>query len=501
MVLNDFVGRRPAQSNSILAPGRNPLTFGGLTAQIDKTVHFLNTHGLGRNDRVAAVLPNGPELAVAFLAVSAGATFAPLNPAYTVAEFQFYLGDLGARALITIPGFCAASVEACSELGIPVFALQSVENGPAGTFHLEGSGSAGRAPQTGFAGSDDAALMLHSSGTTSRPKLIPLSHRNLCASARNIAESLTLSPADRCLNIMPLFHVHGLIGGLLSTMAAGGTISCTPGFHAHRFFRWMEDANPTWYTAVPTMHQVILSRIDASLVPRHRLRFIRSCSASLHMDTWRQMEQSFECPVVNAYGMTEASHQIASNPLPPADRRPGSVGLATGTEVAILNESGDIQPPGTTGEVACRGDAITSGYLSPAEANQSAFCNGWLRTGDRGILDADGYLTLTGRLKEIINCGGEKIAPSEIDDVLMNHPAVAGALAFGASCPQYGERVYAAVVLRSGCGTTESVLKSFAGERLAKFKVPKKILFVDEIPKGPTGKMQRIGMAKRMGLE
>jgi acyl-CoA synthetase (AMP-forming)/AMP-acid ligase II len=277
-------------------------------------------------------------------------------------------------------------------------------------------------------------------------------------------------------------------------------VHCSPGFNALRFFKWLHESSATWYTAVPTMHQMILARGDERS-NSSGVRFVRSSSAHLHTNIWRELENRFDCPVLNAYGMTEASHQVSSNPLPPAIRKYGTVGISNTTEYVILNEQGAVQPQGVAGEVAILGNAVTAGYLVPEEANKTAFSNGWFRTGDSGVIDTDGYLTLTGRLKEIINCGGEKLSPAEIDEVLMAHPSVASALSFGASCPVMGERVCAVVVLHSGRAATESDLKAFVRDRLAKFKVPKRVVITDEIPRGATGKMQRIGMAQRLGLE
>lgn len=500
MVISQALDRWPAALPVILAPEREPLRLGELSVLIDKTVRFLNSRGVGRYDRAAVVLPNGPELAVAFPAISAGAIFAPLNPSYSAREFEFYFRDLSVRILITQAGFCEAAVHTAIALGIPVVTLHAVDDGPAGSFVLEG-GECGRvADSPGRSEPDDIALLLHSSGTTARPKLIPLTHRNLTSSAGNIARMLNLTPADRCVNVMPLFHIHGLIGGLLSSILAGASVYCTPGFSAHRFMRWLRDSEATWYTAVPAMHQMILTRVDdgAKQMP---LRFIRSSSAHLHSKIWKQLEDRFECPVLNAYGMTEASHQVTSNPLPPGVRKLGTVGTSASTRYLILDEEGRVQPVGVSGEVAIAGASVTSGYLAPFEMNKTAFAQGWLRTGDTGRVDDDGYLSLTGRLKEIINSGGEKISPAEVDEVLMGHPSVASALSFGAACATLGERICAAVVLQDGREATEADLKSFVRDRLARFKVPRQIFILDEIPRGATGKLQRIGLAQRLGLE
>ena len=501
--LAELVALHSADRIALAASGRAPLTFGALVRLTDRTVASLNAFGIGRNDRAAVVLPNGPEMAAAFLAVGAGATVAPLNPAYREDEFRFYLDDLSARALIVSEDESGPSVDAAARLGIPLLRLVREEGEPAGSFSLfaEGAG-AESASVKGYAGAADTALLLHTSGTTSRPKIVPLSQANVCASAAHIAETLRLEPADRGMNIMPLFHIHGLIANLLAPMHAGCSVYCTPGFDAFRVFEWFADAKPTWYSAVPTMHQAILARAgrNAGVVDALQLRFVRSSSASLPPQVMRALETLFRCPVIESYGMTEAAHQMASNPLPPAERRPGSVGVAAGPEIAIMDEMGHLLPAGKTGEVVIRGPNVMAAYENNPEANDSAFADGWFRTGDQGALDTAGYLTITGRLKEIINRGGEKISPREVDEALMDHPAVRQVVTFALPHKTLGEEVAAAIVLAEGAEASDSELRAFVGARLADFKVPRRIVFVDEIPKGATGKLQRIGLAGKLGL-
>ena len=301
---------------------------------------------------------------------------------------------------------------------------------------------------------------------------------------------------------MPLFHIHGLIAATLSSLAAGASVSCTPGFNAFRFFGWFDEARPSWYTAVPTMHQAILALAGrhGDTIARGRLRFVRSSSSSLPPQVMEELEATFGVPVIEAYGMTEAAHQMASNPLPPRPHFAGSVGIAAGPEIAIMDDGGRLLAPGDLGEVVIRGRNVTDGYENNPDANAKAFADGWFRTGDQGVLDAEGYLRLTGRLKELINRGGEKISPLEVDVVLMDHPAVAQCVTFGVPHDKLGEDVAAAVVLRDGAAVTDHALRDFLGERLAPFKVPRRILFLDEIPKGATGKLQRIGLAEKLGL-
>ncbi|GAB5376866.1 MAG: acyl--CoA ligase [Acuticoccus sp.] len=475
-------------------PGRPDLSYGELMSVIDTVGRQLAGLAIAPGDDVAIVLPNGPEMAAAFLAVGSHAVAAPLNPAYTRDEFAFYMEDLGAKLLIATGDTPAKA--AAESLGIPV--VDIVPNDAAGAFRLASDAEADARRN----GPGDVALVLHTSGTTSRPKIVPLTARNVTASAHNIAATLHLVPDDRCLNVMPLFHIHGLIAAVLSSLAAGAAISCTTGFDALRFFGAMAEVKPTWYTAVPTMHQAILSRAarNAGIIADARLRFVRSSSSSLPVPVLKSLEETFGCPVIEAYGMTEAAHQMASNPLPPAARKPGSVGPAAGPEVAIMGEDGTLRDAGEIGEIVIRGANVTRGYRSNDKANAEAFTDGWFRTGDQGDMDAEGYVTIRGRLKEIINRGGEKISPREVDDVLMEHPAVAQVVTFAVPHDKLGEDVAAAVVLAEGATLDAGELRAFAGRSLAPFKVPRAVLFLDEIPKGATGKLQRIGLAEKLGL-
>jgi acyl-CoA synthetase (AMP-forming)/AMP-acid ligase II len=509
LVINDL-RRNAAEGRSdapaLLAPCRNPMSYGRLWRHVQQVAGTLHTLGIGPRDRIAVVLPDGPEMASCFLAVSAAAVCAPLNPNYRTNEFEFYLSDLNPKALILEAGTVSPAGAVARSRDIRVIELVPQTDAEAGVFALNGI------PLTQISlpvsrHEDEASLILHTSGTTSRPKIVPLTQANLCSSARNIVASLLLSAEDRCLNVMPLFHIHGLVGALLSSIAAGSSVVCTPGFDSSHFFEWFEEFQPTWYTAVPTMHQAILARAarNPEIRSRSRLRFIRSCSSALPPKLMAEMEEEFQVPVVEAYGMTEASHQMSINPLPPGIRKPGSVGLPAGCEIAVLDEGGALLPPGEIGAVAIRGPNVTHGYENNPEANESAFSRGWFRTGDQGKLDSNGYLFLTGRTKEIINRGGEKISPREVDEVLLDHPAVAQAMAFAVPDERLGEDIGAAVVLRehisrSGNKQLEIELREFAPGRLAAFKVPRQIVFLKEIPKGPTGKPQRIGMAAKLSL-
>ena len=489
--------QRQSQSLALLAPDQPGMRYADLAASVGHAGRGLRERGIGANDRVAIVLPNGREMATAFLGVASNATAAPLNPTYREAELEFYLSDLGARALITSDALDTPARDVARQMGIPVLHLGAIANGG---FELVGDGAA--PSSDGAPTAEDTALVLHTSGTTSRPKQVPLTQRNIVASARNIQAWLQLGPEDRCLNVMPLFHIHGLMAALTASIAGGASVVCTPGFIATRVFDWMQAFSPTWYTAVPTMHQAILDRapMHPEVLADLDLRFVRSSSASLPPQVLAALEDTFGAPVVEAYGMTEAAHQMTSNPLPPAARKPGSVGIPAGPEVSIMNAEGALLRAGETGEVVIRGENVTAGYVANPDANASAFTNGWFRTGDEGHMDTDGYLVLSGRIKELINRGGEKIAPREIDEVLLDHPAVAQAVAFAVPHVRLGEEVGAVVVRADGATVTERQLQEFVGARLAPFKVPRAVVFADTIPKGPTGKLQRIGLADRLGV-
>lgn len=493
------------QASALESADRSPLLYGELRRQVQRTVTALKAMGLEKHDRVAIVLPNGALMASVFLGVASGTTAAPLNPGYRSDEFQFYLQDLNAKAVVVESGSTSSVIDVARTLGIKVLSVVPSSE-VTGLFDLQnqgqGSPDSTLQQQEEEVSASDIALILHTSGTTSRPKIVPLTQANICLSATNVAATLRLTPTDRGLHVMPMFHIHGLIAGLLAPLAVGSTVYCTPGFNALKFFAWMNDARPSWYTAVPTMHQAILARAGGNLdvIAAHPLRFIRSSSSSIPPQVIAELERVFAAPLIESYGMTEAAHQMASNPLPPQARKPGTVGVAAGPQIAIMDEQGNILASDQIGEIVIRGANVTAGYENNPKANAEAFTNGWFRTGDQGCMDAEGYLSITGRLKEIISRGGEKISPREIDEILMDHPAIEQVITFGIPHQMLGEEVGAAVVLRPNTQVTERELRDFVATRVADFKVPRKILFMEEIPKGATGKLQRIGLAKKLGL-
>ena len=499
------------EQEAIATWGYPSLSYGKLRSHLYNVVAKLRAQGIQRGDRVALVLPNGPAMATAFLATTAGATCAPLNPGYQADEFEFYLSDLQAKLLIIQANLDSPARQVAEQKGIPILELIPQPDIAAGLFRVvDGDFAPGMGEdlsdsergEIDYARAEDIALVLHTSGTTSRPKIVPLTQRNICTSVRAICQSLQLTEADRCLHAMPMFHIGGLIDLTLAPLAAGGTVIYTGGFSAEIFFQQLAAHRPTWYQAVPTMLQEILDTANSrtAFTEGHSLRFIRSVAAALPSAVKTAIAERFQVPVVETYGMTEAAPLIASTSLLPAEQKSGSVGQSVGPEIAILNAAGKPLPAGEIGEVAIRGDNVISAYENNPVANASTFAAGWFRTGDLGYLDGDRHLYLQGRLKEIINRGGQKISPAEVDEVLLQHPGIYQAVTFAMPHRSLGEEVAAAIALKPGANLTPSELTAFATERLARYKVPRVIRFVADIPKGPTGKLQRIGLAERLNL-
>ena len=487
-MLLDLLKNGDPSHAAIRCPEGPTLTYAEMMTQVERLATELRRLGLGKGDRIAMALPNGPEVIASFLAASTVGTAAPLNPAYKRDEFSFYLEDTSATALIVPPNGAEEARAAAAERVLLIEV--SIDSDGKVQFSANRKGTASSARNE----ADDIALILHTSGTTSRPKRVPLSHTNLMTSARNVADTYQLTNEDVSLCVMPLFHVHGLVASTLATFATGGTVVVPSKFNPLSFWNTVREHRATWYSAVPTIHQVLLARAKgARPAGAENLRFVRSCSAALAPKTMADFEERFGVPVLEAYGMTEAAHQMASNPLPPAARKAGSVGRGTQVEIAILDQKGSVLQPATTGEVSIKGPNVFRGYEGNPSANAESFSNGWFRTGDQGYLDDDGYLTLVGRIKELINRGGEKISPREIDDALFTHPAVAEAVCFGIPDRVYGEGVAAAVVLKGEA--TEKELISHCRSSLSDFKCPTKIYILESIPRTATGKIQRRNLA------
>jgi acyl-CoA synthetase (AMP-forming)/AMP-acid ligase II len=497
--LAELIEKAPADKIAIILPEQDiRVSYGALRAQVQAVAEQLAAAGVGHGERVASALPNGLPAIVSFLAASIAGTAAPLNPAYKEDEFRFYLEDTSAKVLILPPEGADEARRAAGDR-VPILGF---DVDASGTVSL--TGVIGRKPVAAPA-VDDVALVLHTSGSTGRPKRVPLKHANLSISAQNVARSYELCSDDVSLCVMPLFHVHGLVASTLATLSTGGTVVVPAKFSPLSFWRVARDYGVTWYSAVPTLHQLLLARAgepgDAAGDPgrrnragTERLRFIRSCSAALPPQVMYALDEVFGAPVLEAYGMTEAAHQMASNPLPPADHKPGSVGCGTDVRISIMDKEGRHLAQGEQGEVVIQGPNVIRGYENNPEANASSFVDGWFRTGDQGYLDADGYLHLVARIKELINRGGEKISPREIDEVLLTHPAVAEAVCFGVPHGTWGEEVAAAVVLRDAA--SEADLLAYCRERLADYKRPKQIHITDAIPRTATGKIQRGVVAK-----
>ena len=438
--LLDVIQSAPSNRTAIIVPESGiQVSYQQLRDQVAAMADALAALGIRRGDRIATSLPNGLPAIVSFLASSIAGTAAPLNPGYREDEVKFYLEDTAAKILLCPPEAQPEARRAAEATGIPVYALEMDDSG---FVRIAGAGNGKSASRPS---PDDTALVLHTSGSTGRPKRVPILHRNIAASTRNIVAHYALTGDDVSLCVMPLFHVHGLVASTLSTMLSGGTVVVPSKFNPLSFWRTARETKTTWYSAVPTIHNLLLSRAGGERpAGAEGLRFIRSCSASLPPEMMNQMERVFGVPVLEAYGMTEASHQMSSNPQPPAARKPGSVGPGTGVKIGIMNDAGNLLVVGDRGEVVIQGPNVVSGYENNPEANAKSFTHGWFRTGDQGFLDADGYLTLTGRIKELINRGGEKIGPREIDEVLLSHPEVAEAVCFGVPHPAWGADLAAA---------------------------------------------------------
>ena len=484
-------------NTALTSESNSKLSYENLKSFTDNIARQLAGNEISNKDRAAIVLPNGPFMASSFLAISSYMSAAPLNPAYKADEYEFYLKDLSPKIVIVEPNSKNNVIEVAKKLKIPVCEIKIQKDSPPGLFDLFDKTSQYSLPEE-----NDEALVLHTSGTTSKPKIVPLTNKNIFSSAINISKSLELSEIDHCLNIMPLFHIHGLIAIIAASMKVGASVCASNGFNAIKFLEIAKSEKITWYSGVPTMHQAILLRAEKKLelAKNLKLKFIRSSSASLPPAVFEKLNNVFKCPVIEAYGMTEATHQMTSNPLPPKIQKPGFVGIPAGPDVCIMDDADKILNQGETGEVCIKGNNVTLGYDNNPEANKKSFSNGWFRTGDQGYFDQDGYLKISGRLKEIINKGGEKISPLEVDNILMDHPLIEQAVCFGYEDKMLGEEIAAAIIVKEGQNCSEMDVKNYAEEKLAKFKIPKKIFFVNEIPKGATGKLQRNVLAKNFGL-
>lgn len=489
------------QRPAIQPQGSSAFTFRSLQQQITIGSEMLKSLGIGRNDRVAVALPERTDMALVCLMVCVRGVCVPLNPDYTRDEFERYLSATDSQLLVAEPGTTHPSREAAESLGIPVVGFKcSADSSESGFESVDAPPQAKVAEPSEFAQADDTAVVLLTSGSTAEPKRVPLTHRNIMDSARNVVASLELTDQDCALNTMPLFHIGGLVDLLIAPLSVGGSAVIGRDVSSKTALDCLTRYQPTWYQGVPTMLQDLVTRAQSSEAnPKAILRFIRSVSAPLDNGIKRDVESCFHAPVVEIYGMTETTGVITSNPLDVRLQKPGSVGRCVGPDVAIVDEAGNHARANQTGEVIVRGSTVMGGYEGPPQTNDGVFIGAWLRTGDEGYLDDGGYLFLSGRVKEIINRGGEKISPREIDAVAMSHPAVSEAAAFPQVHLSLGEEVAIAVVTKPNATWNESEFTDFLSSKLAYFKVPRKVERVTHLPKTPSGKLRRHALAETYG--
>jgi len=484
-----------SDSVAIMAPDRTPLTYRGLSLLTTYMHTVLRGIGIKHNDRVAIILPNGPEAATAFLGVSSYCASAPLSSEHKQEEFAYFLSRLKARAIIVQRGHETNAIPAARSKDIHVLELVPELQNSAGSYSFQPNVSYPTDVGKTLPQPSDVALLLFTSGTTSTPKLVPLTHRNICNSIYNISKSLELTENDRCLNIMPLYHAHAIFTPLLASLQVGGTIICSPGFNEKHFFSWLFEEQPTWYSAVPTIHQSILRsyRQGEKIKLAKSLRFIRSASSSLPPTVYKELREIFDVPVIEAYGLSEAASVVTTNPLPPKAQKVGSVGTRIGTDVEIISEEGKFLSANEVGEIIIRGASVMSSYdyLSAEVVEEERFIDNWFKTGDQGYFDDEGYLFIVGRTKEIINRGGKKVVPLEVDNICLSHPLVDQAVTFGVPHPTLGEDVVTAIVHHKDAQISDIEVRRYLSMTLADFKIPSQIIFVEEIPKSSTGKVRR----------
>ncbi|KAG0136618.1 hypothetical protein HOY82DRAFT_498014 [Tuber indicum] len=491
-----------SRSPAVIIPSTSlTISYPTLQSLISNFQKNLAAIGITPQSPVSITLPNNLEFIVSFLATAAQRGIAaPLNPAYKQGEFEFFIGDVKSKLVVVPRGAVSAgapAVLAARKFGVAVAEVWWDDRRGEVCLELLEQGGLEHGVKVERAEPEDVALVLHTSGTTGRPKAVPLTHKNLARTMGNVVQTYKLTREDRTYLVMPLFHVHGLLAGFLAPLQSGGTVIVPVKFSANDFWKDFIKFRANWYTAVPTIHQILLKSPFPARIPP--IRFIRSCSSPLSPTTFYALEETFKAPVLEAYAMTEAAHQMTSNPLPPAKRKPGTVGLGQGVEVAILDADDNEVPQGKEGEISIRGVNVTKGYINNEKANTESFTpRGFFRTGDQGRKDKDGYVIITGRIKELINRGGEKISPIEVDNTISSHPAVGEAVSFAIDSEMYGQEVGAAVVLKGGRKITEGELKKYVGEKLSTFKVPTRIWFTEHMPKTATGKIQRRIVAETM---
>ncbi len=499
-LLEQHARERP-RAEALRAPSQPPLTYGELAGHVERVSGLLAGRGFGREDRIALALPDEAATVTALLSVTAVAIAAPLPIGLPLHEARQVLSGLGARAIAVPQRSSVPAAAAARELGIEVLELESRPSGPAGLFDLHGRGDPGGLAAVSAASPADAAFVLCTSGTAGEPRRVRITHAQFCGAGRDACRVWGLTADDRGFTVSPLFHLAALYHTLAFPLVSGSSIFVSPGFAAERFRRWFQEAMPTYFGASPAVYQAILDRAGDPEELRHRapLRFVRSAAAPLPSSLKERVEALFGVPVLEAYALTEAGLVTAVTEKH-AGRKPGSVGRSVGPSLAIVDASGRPLPTGLVGEIVVEGPGVMAGYDGDPEATSGAFFGHWLRTGDLGRLDADGDLWITGRLKEQVNRGGEKISPGEVDEALLAHPDVAEAAAFGVAHPRLGEDLAAVVVLRPSAAVVAATLRAFVAARLAAVKVPSKIVFRDALPRNASGKVPRNGLAAMLGL-
>ena len=494
--IGDMIRRRaelhPDQA-AVVATGFQPLSYRELQCLIDEVHAALRLAGLGRRARIAIAVPNGPQAALAIVAVACSAVSIPLNPRQTLREIELGLATLRPDAVLLFRGADSVARRAAEEKGIAIIEVTQPREGTLGFAIVEPPiRTAATLDESDEPDPNAPAFILQTSGTASEPKLIPFSHSNMLATAARVQAWFNLSPQDRCLSVTPVFYSHGLKVTVFAPLLSGGTAVFPADASKFDYAEWFTFLKPTWYSAGPTLHRLILDATNwrADAKTGQSLRFVLSGGAPLPPNVLEGLQNTFGVPVVEHYGSSEAA-QISANLPPPGPSKPGTCGVPPPDTIAIVGDDGRRLPPGKLGEILVGGPTVISGYLDAPELNRASFLDGWFRSGDIGSIDEDGFLTLHGRKTDVINRGGEKISPLEIDDALMRHPAVLEAAAFAVPHPRLGEDVVAAIVLRPGMTTTSVELRKYLQEQVAPFKVPRRIFFRDHLPKGTTGKVLR----------
>lgn len=467
-----------------------PVSYGQLAAQLDHFAAVLRSAGFGRASRVAIALKDAPQAALAVISISCSAVAVPLDPSLTAVEIEARLKLLDVDAIVVLAGDDSPVRRAAARHGTAIIeAAPTAERGLG--LSLVAPEEAPPAPHINPE-PEAPAFILQSSGTTAEPKLIPYSHRNMLATAARVKRWFSLDENDRCLSVTPVYYSHGLTLTVFAPLLSGGSVAFPESPSRLDLREWFASLQPSWLSAGPTTHRAILEKaqLNEDKRIRHNLRFAVSGGAPLHREIQVGLQSALGVPVLEHYATTEAS-QISTNLPPPGPAKVGTCGMPDPDTVRIVGENGARLRPGDWGEILVGGSTVIGGYLNAPELNKVAFVDGWFRTGDIGSIDEEGFLTLHGRLKEVINRGGEKISPMEIDVALLRHPDVAEAAAFAVPHPRLGEDVAAAVVLRPAAAATSDELRHFLGTQLAWFKVPRRITIMQDLPKGSTGKVQR----------